>query len=78
MSALTLSGIIFVLTLGGIFLGTLLRRTLPEHHLNEHARDVTRSELIEALRREGCTSLSRVRFAVLETDGTITVGLRCN
>ena len=26
MSALTLSGIIFVLTLGGIFLGTLLRR----------------------------------------------------
>jgi hypothetical protein len=42
MSALTLSGIIFVLTLGGIFLGTLLRRTLPEHHLNEHARDVVR------------------------------------
>jgi uncharacterized membrane protein YcaP (DUF421 family) len=39
---------------------------------------ITRSELIEALRREGCTSLSRVRFAVLETDGTITVGLRCN
>ena len=29
MSALTLSGLIFVLTLGGIFLGTLLRRTLP-------------------------------------------------
>jgi hypothetical protein len=42
MSALTLSGIIFVLTLGGIFLGTLLRRTLPEHHLNEHAGDVVR------------------------------------
>jgi uncharacterized membrane protein YcaP (DUF421 family) len=39
---------------------------------------ITRSELIEALRREGCTSLSRVRFAVLETDGSITVGLRCN
>ncbi len=31
-----------MLTLGGIFLGTLLRRTLPEHHLNEHARDVVR------------------------------------
>ena len=30
MSALILSGIIFVLTLGGIFLGTLLRRTLPD------------------------------------------------
>jgi hypothetical protein len=42
MSALTLSGIIFALTLGGIFLGTLLRRTLPEHHLNEHAKDVVR------------------------------------
>jgi uncharacterized membrane protein YcaP (DUF421 family) len=37
---------------------------------------VTRSELMEALRREGCTSLSRVRYAVLENDGHITVGLR--
>lgn len=37
---------------------------------------VTRSELMEALRREGCTSLSRVRHAVLENDGHITVGLR--
>src|SRR3984893_18953324 len=42
MNALALSAIIFVLTVGGIFLGTLLRRTLPEHHLNEHARDVVR------------------------------------
>ena len=42
MSALILSGIIFVLTLGGIFLGTLLRRTLPRHYLNEHAKDVVR------------------------------------
>jgi hypothetical protein len=42
MSALILSGIIFLLTVGGIFIGTLLRRTLPEHHLNEHARDVVR------------------------------------
>jgi hypothetical protein len=42
MSALILSGIIFLLTIGGIFIGTLLRRTLPEHHLNEHARDVMR------------------------------------
>jgi uncharacterized membrane protein YcaP (DUF421 family) len=37
---------------------------------------VTHSELIEALRREGCTSLASVRFAVLENDGTITVGIR--
>jgi hypothetical protein len=42
MSALTLSGIIFVLTLGGIFLGTLLRRALPKHHLNRHVKDVVR------------------------------------
>lgn len=28
--------------LGGIYLGTLLRRTLPKHHLNEHAKDVVR------------------------------------
>ena len=38
---------------------------------------VTRSELLEALRHEGCSSLSSVRFAVLENDGSITVGLRC-
>jgi O-antigen/teichoic acid export membrane protein len=42
MSALTLSSIVFVLTLSGIFLGTLLRRSLPEHHLDEHAKDVVR------------------------------------
>jgi hypothetical protein len=29
------SGIIFILTSGGILLGALLRRTLPKHHLNE-------------------------------------------
>src|SRR5262245_28903494 len=28
---------------------------------------------LEALRREGCTSLKKVRFAVLENDVTITV-----
>ena len=37
---------------------------------------VTYSELIEALRREGHTSLANIRFAVLENDGTITVGAR--
>jgi fluoride ion exporter CrcB/FEX len=38
MNALTLSAIIFALTLGGTFLGALLRRSLPEHH----AQDVVR------------------------------------
>src|SRR5215468_3437417 len=42
MSALTVSAIIFLSTLGGIFLGALLRRTLPKHHLDEHAKDVVR------------------------------------
>ena len=42
MSALTLSGILFVLTLGGIFLGALLRRALPEHHLSDATKDVVR------------------------------------
>jgi hypothetical protein len=42
MSALTLSGIICVLTLGGIVLGTLLRRSLPEHHLSDETKDVVR------------------------------------
>ena len=37
---------------------------------------LTHGELLEALRREGCTSLSKVRYAVLENDGAITIGLR--
>jgi hypothetical protein len=42
MSPLTLSGIIFALTLGGIFLGTMLRRTLPKHHLSDDAQNTVR------------------------------------
>jgi uncharacterized membrane protein YcaP (DUF421 family) len=48
-------------------------------HVNKEQlaqEQVTHSELVEALRRQGCTSLTRVRFAVLENDGSITVGLR--
>jgi uncharacterized membrane protein YcaP (DUF421 family) len=37
---------------------------------------ITHAELLEALRREGCTSVTSVRYAVLENDGDITVGLR--
>ena len=37
---------------------------------------VTHSELIEALRREGHTSMANIRYAVLENNGTITVGVR--
>jgi uncharacterized membrane protein YcaP (DUF421 family) len=37
---------------------------------------ISRNELLEALRKEGCTSLLRVRYAVLENDGSISLGLR--
>lgn len=42
LSPLALSCLIFVLTLGGIFLGVLLRQTLPKHHLSKDAQDVVR------------------------------------
>jgi uncharacterized membrane protein YcaP (DUF421 family) len=37
---------------------------------------ITHAELFEALRQEGCTSVTRVRYTVLENDGDITAGLR--
>ncbi len=37
---------------------------------------ITQSELMEALRREGRTSLAKVRYAILENDGDISIGLR--
>jgi hypothetical protein len=42
MNALLLSGVIFVLILGGIFLGSLLRWSLPKHHLSEDAQNTVR------------------------------------
>jgi hypothetical protein len=41
-SPLTLSCIIFALTVGGIFLGVLLRLALPKHHLSKDSQDVVR------------------------------------
>ena len=38
--------------------------------------NVTRAELLEALRKQGCSSIRSVRYAMLETDGKISVGLR--
>jgi uncharacterized membrane protein YcaP (DUF421 family) len=37
---------------------------------------ITHSELVEALRREGCSSLTKIRYAILENDGHISIGLR--
>ena len=42
LSPLALSCIIFVLTLGGIGVGVLLRRALPKHHLSKDSQDVVR------------------------------------
>jgi hypothetical protein len=42
MRALGLSCLIFALTVGGILLGTLLRRALPKHHLSKDSQDVVR------------------------------------
>ena len=57
-----------------------LPRILVRHgHVCEdtlNVEQVTRSELLEALRREGHSSLTNVRFAVLETDGSITIASR--
>jgi uncharacterized membrane protein YcaP (DUF421 family) len=55
-------------------------RVLVRHgEVNEkimREEQVTRAELIEALRHEGHSSLQNVRFAVLENDGSITFGMR--
>jgi uncharacterized membrane protein YcaP (DUF421 family) len=37
---------------------------------------VTRAELLEAMRQEGCSALTNIRFAILETDGSITLAKR--
>jgi hypothetical protein len=42
LSAATTSLIIFALLVGGVLVGALLRRVLPEHHLDTHAKDVVR------------------------------------
>jgi hypothetical protein len=42
MSPLTLSCVIFLLVLGGIFIGTAFRRALPETHLSKETQDVVR------------------------------------
>ena len=42
LSPLALSCLIFVLVVCGIFLGVVLRRALPKHHLSKDAQDVVR------------------------------------
>jgi hypothetical protein len=42
MSPLALSCVIFLLVLGGIFIGTAFRRALPKNHLSKETHDVVR------------------------------------
>jgi uncharacterized membrane protein YcaP (DUF421 family) len=49
--------------------GTIDRAAMAEEQ-------ITHAELLEALRQEGCTTLTNVRYAVLENDGAIKIGLR--
>jgi hypothetical protein len=42
MSALAISLVVWALLVGGALTGALLRRLLPEHHLDTHAKDVVR------------------------------------
>ncbi|WP_395708329.1 DUF4239 domain-containing protein [Reyranella sp.] len=42
MSALTISLIICGMLVGGALTGALLRRVLPDHHLDTHAKDIVR------------------------------------
>ena len=42
MNSLTIAGIVFLCTFGGSLLGILLRRVLPEPHLNSDSKDVVK------------------------------------
>src|SRR5215471_4782746 len=42
MTPFALFCVIFLLVLGGILIGTALRRVLPDHHLSKETRDVVR------------------------------------
>ncbi len=42
MTPFALSCVIFLLVLGGILVGTALRRVLPDHHLSKETQDVVR------------------------------------
>lgn len=61
------------------FLDGVPRVLVRNGHVNMAAlaqEQITHAELLEALRREGCTAVTKVRYAVLENDGAITIGLR--
>jgi hypothetical protein len=51
LGALAISLVAFVIMLGGAAAGVVLRRSLPQHHLNDHSKDVVRlgSALIATL-----------------------------
>ena len=42
MNSEALSLVIFALVLGGVFIGSFLRRALPHHHLSKDSQEVVR------------------------------------
>jgi len=56
VSATTTSLIICAVLVGGVLVGALLRRVLPEHHLDTHAKDVVRL---------GCAQIATISGLVL-------------
>src|SRR5262245_34252816 len=66
MSALTTSLIVFVILVSGVLLGALLRRSLPEHHLDSHAKDAVRL---------GCALMATISGMVL---GLLTNSAKTN
>jgi hypothetical protein len=54
---------------------------LPEvrllmEHISDHRQPNGHRWAVGSVRREGCSSLSKIRYAILEPGGDITIGLR--
>jgi len=66
LSPLTTSLIVFAVLVGGVLLGALLRRSLPEHHLDSFAKDAVRL---------GCALIATISGMVL---GLLTNSAKTN
>jgi hypothetical protein len=49
MGAIDLSLIALAIVLGGVLIGVVLRRTLPEHYLSEPTKDVSGNDRLAGL-----------------------------
>jgi hypothetical protein len=58
MSPMSISWVVFACTFIGAPLGTFLRRVLPEHHIDENAKDLVKLGMAD--RNDGCSCLGSV------------------